>query len=110
MKCPTSYSLGPVLCASSHVSRVVGNQIRPQECFESHANVFHELTMVNGAYSSDGSMGITSYTLQPMLCSSSNVSRIVGNEISPHNYSNRMFPWSRKFLSSTYKCCRYIEQ
>ena len=34
-------------------------------------------------------MGPTSYCLGPMLYSSSDVSRIVRNDIRPHNYSNR---------------------
>ena len=69
----------------------------PYMCLFAFGKLFcdFKLTMVTGAYSSDGSMGPTSHTLQPMLCSSSNVSGIVLNEISPHNYSNRMLPWSR---------------
>ena len=34
----------------------------------------------------------TSYCLGPMLYSSSDVSRIVGNETRPDDYSNRMLP------------------
>ena len=92
-----------MLCSSSYVSRIVRNEIglttTPIECFHGHTNFFHELTRVDGTYSSDGFMGPTSYSLGPMLCSSSDVSRIVGNEIRPENYSNRMLPWSYKFLS-----------
>ena len=40
-------------------------------------------------------MGPTSYCLGPMVCSSSDVSRLMGNEIRPYNYSNKMLPWSQ---------------
>ena len=93
---PISYCLGPMLCSSSDVSRIVGNEIglttTPIECFHGHTNFFHELTSVVGTHSSDGSMGPTSYCLGPMLCWSSYVSRIVGNDIRPDDYSNRMPP------------------
>ena len=39
-----------------------------------------------------------SYYLGPMLCSSHDVSRLVGNDIRPDDYSNRMLPCSHKFL------------
>ena len=65
---PTSHSLRPMVCSSSDVSRIVGNEIglttTPIECF-------HELISVVGTQSSDGSMGPTSYSLGPILCSCS---------------------------------------
>ena len=55
---PTSYCLrpilclGPMLCSSSDVSRIVGNEIglttTPIECFHGHTNFFHELISVIG--------------------------------------------------------------
>ena len=70
-------------------------------CFHGHTNFFHELTSIIGTYSSDGSMGPASYCLGPTLCSSSDVSRIVGNETRPNDYSNRMFPWTNFFHELT---------
>ena len=48
---PTSYCLRPILCSSSDVSRIVGNEIgltTTPECFHGHTNFFHELTSVVG--------------------------------------------------------------
>ena len=49
---PTSYCLRPILCSSSYVSRIVGNEIGPTstpiECFHGHTNFFHELASVVG--------------------------------------------------------------
>ena len=61
----TSYSLRPLLCSSSYVSRVVRNEgltTAPIKCFHV-PNFFHE---VDGIYSSDGFMGPTSYPLGPI--------------------------------------------
>ena len=48
----TSFCLRPILCSSSDVSRIVGNEIvfttTPIECFHGHTNFFHELTSVVG--------------------------------------------------------------
>ena len=47
---PTSYCLHPILCSSSDVSRIVGNEIglttTPIECFHGHTNFFHELKVL----------------------------------------------------------------
>ena len=44
---PTSYSLGPMLCASSDVSRIVrieiGLMTTPVECFHGHTYFFHKI-------------------------------------------------------------------
>ena len=60
---------------------ISGLTTTPIEFFHSHTNFFQELTKVDGTYSSDGFMGLTSYSLGPILCASSDVSRIVGIEI-----------------------------
>ena len=74
-----SYSAGCMLYSSSAVPRVV--RTASIECFHGHTNGLCELTVVTGTWRSDESMGPTSHSLRPMLCSSSDVSRIVGNEI-----------------------------
>ena len=70
-----------MLCSSSDVSRIVGNEIclmtTPIECFNRHTNFFHELTRVVCKKSSKGSVGPNNYTSGPMLCSSSVVPRLV---------------------------------
>ena len=49
---PTTHSLGPMLCSSFYVSRIVGNEIglttTPIERFDGHTNFFHKLTSVVG--------------------------------------------------------------
>ena len=62
-------------------------------------NFFHELASVVGTQSCDWSRSPTSYSLGSMLCSSSDVSRFVRNDIRPDDYSNRILPQSHKFLS-----------
>ena len=146
---------------------ISGLTTTPIECFHGHTNFFHELTRVVGKKNSKG-LWVLTITLQDPCCGSSSVvPRLVRNEIKPHewfnrmlpwshkwllwncsghwnikkwvhgsyqllftthgmfklqcfwnsrkwnrphNYSNRMLPWSHKFLSWTYKCCQYIEQ
>ena len=78
---PTSYCLGPMLCSSSDVSRIVGNEMclitTPIECFHRHTNFFHERTSVVGKKSSKESVGPNNYTSGPMLCSSSVVPMLI---------------------------------
>ena len=81
---PTSYCLGPMLCSIYDVSRIMENEIMPDnysniEYFHGHTNFLHELASAVGSSNTDRSMGPTSYCLGPMLCSSADVSRIVGN-------------------------------
>ena len=88
---PTNHSM---LCSSSPVPRVVGDEIglttAPIEFYHGHTTIFYELTRVDGTLSNEASMDPNNYTSGPMLCSSSHVSRVVGNQIRPHDYSNRM--------------------
>ena len=73
---PTSYSLRPMVCSSSNVSGIVGNEIglttTPIECFHGLTNFFHvQVLSVHRAL-------MDSWVLPgPMPCSSSVVPRLV---------------------------------
>ena len=65
---PTSYCLRAILCSSSDVSRIVGNEIglttTPIECFHGDTNF---LTRVVGKKNSKG-LWVLTITLQDLCC------------------------------------------
>ena len=65
----TGYYFGHMLCSSSDVSRLVRNDIRPDDYSNSHShrNFFHELTSVVDKMSSKG-LSVNNYTSGPMFC------------------------------------------
>ena len=87
---PTCYSLGPMLCSSSDISRIVGNEIRPKDNSYRILPLSHKfLSRTCKELSAKRAlMGLNNYTSGLMLCSSSAVLRVVGSVFSHHYCSN----------------------